>query len=54
MNKRRGGDMCFWNQTKKTISFSYDDGVTYDVWLMEPLNKYDLKCTFNLNSELLS
>lgn len=43
-----------WMQTKKkAVTFSYDDGVTQDVRLIELLNKYDLKCTFNLNSELL-
>ena len=39
---------------KKAITFSYDDGVTQDIRLIELLNKYGLKCTFNLNSELLS
>lgn len=38
---------------KKAITFSYDDGVTQDIRLIELLNKYDLKCTFNLNSERL-
>ena len=37
----------------KAITFSYDDGVTQDIHLIELLNKYNLKCTFNLNSELL-
>ena len=46
--------MQFKNQSKlKTVTFSYDDGVTQDIRLIELLNKYDLKCTFNLNSELL-
>ena len=45
----------FCNQEKKkAITFSYDDGVTQDIRLIELLNKYGLKCTFNLNSELLS
>lgn len=39
---------------KKFLTFSYDDGVTQDIRLIELLNKYGLKCTFNLNSELLS
>lgn len=39
---------------KKAITFSYDDGVVQDIRLIELLNKYGLKCTFNLNSELLS
>ncbi len=38
----------------KAITFSYDDGVTQDIRLIELLNKYNLKCTFNLNSELLA
>lgn len=41
------------NSKKKAITFSYDDGVTQDIRLVELLNKYGLKCTFNLNSELL-
>lgn len=47
--------MFFREQVKKkAITFSYDDGVTQDIRLIELLNKYGLKCTFNLNSELLS
>ena len=47
--------MFFREQAKKkAITFSYDDGVTQDIRLIELLNKYSLKCTFNLNSELLS
>ena len=38
---------------KKAVTFSYDDGVTQDIRLIELLNKYGLKCTFNLNSQLL-
>lgn len=41
------------NNKLKAITFSYDDGVTQDIRLIELLNKYGLKCTFNLNSELL-
>ncbi len=37
----------------KAITFSYDDGVTQDIRLIEIFNKYNLKATFNLNSELL-
>lgn len=37
----------------KAVTFSYDDGVTQDIRLIELLNKYGLKSTFNLNSELL-
>lgn len=47
--------MNFKNQEKlKAVTFSYDDGVTQDIRLIELLNKYNLKCTFNINSELLS
>ena len=42
-----------FNGKKKAITFSYDDGVTQDVRLIELFNKYGLKCTFNLNSGLL-
>lgn len=38
---------------KKALTFSYDDGVTQDMRLIELLNKYGMKGTFNLNSELL-
>ncbi len=42
-----------WNGKKKAITFSYDDGVTQDIRLIEILNRYGLKGTFNLNSSLL-
>ncbi len=38
---------------KKIITFSFDDGVTQDERFVDILNKYGLKGTFNLNSELL-
>lgn len=38
---------------KKAVTFSYDDGVTQDIRLIELLNKYNLKSTFNINSGLL-
>lgn len=37
----------------KALTFSYDDGVTQDRRLVWLFNKYGLKATFNLNSELL-
>ncbi len=46
MNFKSSGKM-------KAVTFSYDDGVTQDIHLIELMNKYGLKCTFNLNSELL-
>lgn len=39
-----------FNGKKKAITFSYDDGVTQDIRLIELFDKYGLKCTFNLNS----
>ena len=42
-----------WTKTyKKAVTFSYDDGVTPDLKLLEIFNKYGMKCTFNLNSGL--
>lgn len=37
----------------KALTFSYDDGTTQDVRLAGIFGKYNLKATFNLNSELL-
>ena len=37
----------------KALTFSFDDGITQDQRLIEIFNKYNLKCTFNINSELL-
>jgi len=42
-----------FNGKNKAITFSYDDGVTQDIRLIELFNKHGMKCTFNLNSELL-
>ena len=41
------------NRPLKSVTFSYDDGVTQDIRLVKLLNKYGLKGTFNLNSGLL-
>ena len=38
---------------RKAVTFSYDDGVTQDIRLIALFNKYGLKATFNINSELL-
>ena len=47
--------MYFDTQKKlKAVTFSYDDGTTQDIRLIELLNKYGLKSTFNLNSGLFS
>jgi len=40
-------------EKKKFLTFSYDDGVTQDIRLIELFNKYGMKATFNLNSDLL-
>lgn len=46
--------MSDWSeQKKKAVTFSYDDGTTQDIRLVELLNRYNLKATFNLNSGLL-
>lgn len=46
--------MNFKDSSKlKAITFSYDDAVTQDIEFIELLNKYNLKATFNINSELL-
>ena len=37
----------------KAITFSYDDCITQDIRLVELFNKYGVKATFNINSELL-
>ena len=42
-----------WNGKLKALTFSYDDGVRQDARLVEIFNKYGLKCTFNINSQLL-
>lgn len=40
-------------EKKKFLTFSYDDGVTQDIRLIELFNKYGMKATFNLNSARL-
>ncbi|MBQ3150301.1 MAG: polysaccharide deacetylase family protein [Clostridia bacterium] len=41
-----------FNGKMKAVTFSYDDCVTQDRRLVKLLNKYGLKCTFNVNSGL--
>ena len=36
----------------KVLTLSYDDGVVQDIRLIEIMNKYGLKGTFNINSAL--
>ncbi len=40
------------NKKLKAVTFSFDDGIESDIRLVELLNKYNLKCSFNLNSGL--
>lgn len=37
----------------KAVTFSYDDGSKDDVRFLDVINKYNLKCTFNLVGELV-
>ena len=37
---------------RKAVTFSYDDGVESDRKLVDILNNYGMKCSFNLNSAL--
>ena len=46
--------MPFCGTYRKAITFSFDDGNIDDVRLIEILNKYNLKGTFNLNSSMLA
>ena len=41
-------------QYRKALTFSYDDGVSEDIRLVELFNKYGVKCTFNLNTGIQS
>ena len=42
-----------FNGKMKAITFSYDDCTLQDIRLTELFNKYGIKATFNVNSELL-
>lgn len=42
-----------WNGKMKAFTLSYDDGVLQDKRFVEIINKYNLKCTFNINSGML-
>ena len=46
-------DRMLWPKgRRKAFTLSYDDGVTQDIKLVEILNKYGVKATFNLNAGL--
>ncbi len=42
--------MQFPGGRMRALTLSYDDGVQQDIRLMEILDKYGIKCTFNINS----
>ncbi len=46
--------MTWTDNYQKAFALSYDDGVYQDIRLVEILNRYGLKCTFNLNSGLMN
>ena len=39
---------------QKAVTLSYDDGCRQDIRLAETIDKYNLKCTFNLNSAYIA
>jgi hypothetical protein len=41
--------MLFKDGKNKALTLSYDDGVEQDIRFIEILDKYGIKCTFNLN-----
>lgn len=42
--------MCFPEGKRKALTLSYDDSVEQDIRLIELLDRYGIKATFNLNS----
>ena len=40
----------YYQGKAKAFNLSYDDGITQDSRFVSLINKYGLKCTFNLNS----
>lgn len=46
-------EKLFRRDILKAVTFSYDDGVTPDIRLVELMNRYGIKATFNLCSALL-
>lgn len=53
MLRLRQDILLFPEGKKKALTLSYDDGITQDKRLLELLNKYHVKCTFNLNAGLM-
>lgn len=52
MNKRID-TLCFPEGKQKALTLSYDDGVVQDRRLIQILDRYGLKCTFNIGSGVL-
>lgn len=46
--------MRFPEGKKKALTLSYDDGVEQDARLVDILDRYGIRCTFNLNSGLFA
>lgn len=44
--------LLFPNGREKALTLSYDDGVNTDIRFIELMKKYNVKCTFNINSGL--
>jgi len=47
-------EMLFWDGRKKALTLSYDDGTVHDRKLVELMNRYGIRGTFNLNSGTFS
>lgn len=45
--------MRFPQGKAKALTLSYDDAREYDLHLLEIIHKYGLKCTFNVNSDII-
>ena len=44
---------CYPDFKFKAVTFSFDDGTYHDIEMIEIMNKFNLKGTFNLNSKLI-
>lgn len=54
MTKMAELSMRFPSFRTKALTLSYDDGTIFDREMVPILNRYKLKCTFNLNSKLFA
>lgn len=46
--------MRFPQGKTKAVTFSYDDGCRADLRLVEIINEYGIKCTFNISSKSIA